>query len=161
MPSHSATLIRPKFDGLPLPEHSKRCGPIFFELRGRSSSLSDAGVASSPLASMRPRALVTAAAAAGISVRMYASSFGVISLLGSSIERSVIEPGVETHAADLLRRTAAACDAVAEERQRAEQLTGGPAGDARHIGGEPGEDFARIDQRRRACGGQGAEDLAA
>ncbi|MNC94798.1 hypothetical protein D3C83_117510 [compost metagenome] len=71
MPSHSATLIKPKFDGLPLPEHSKRCGPMFFDCFAKSSSFSAAGCAISPPASSVHGPFATAAAAAaGISVRM-------------------------------------------------------------------------------------------
>ena len=37
-PSHSATLINPKFAGLLLPEHSSRCAPIARAARDTSSS---------------------------------------------------------------------------------------------------------------------------
>ena len=69
MPSHSATLIKPKLRLLPFPEHSKRCGPIGFERPVRSSSFSTVGVASKPLASS-VHGPWWFAAAAGISVRM-------------------------------------------------------------------------------------------
>jgi hypothetical protein len=100
------------------------------------------------------------AAADGISVRIYASSFGVISLLGSSSDRSVSSrassPTPSYFDTELLGH-----HPVPEQRQGAEQFSRRSAGDAGDIGREPGEDFARFDEHRRARGGKCSENLAA
>ena len=85
---------------------------------------------------------------------MYASSFGVISLSGSSSDRSVTSRASRPDAV-VLDAELPWHHAVPEQRQGAEQFAGRAARDARHIGREPGEDFARFDQawrRRRRPG---------
>ena len=53
-PSHSATLIKPKFAGLLLPEHSNRCAPIGRADFSSSSTVSDPSARSRPDVLMLP-----------------------------------------------------------------------------------------------------------
>ena len=160
MPSHSATLIKPKFEGLPLPEHSNRCGPIFLELRIRSSSLRTPALATQvrridgPWAGdgrCRRRNL-----RANVGERVRRDQ-----LVGFEDREVGNQPGIETRAADLFSERLD-LRTIAEERQCAEQFACRPAGDAGDIRGHPGQHFAGFHQRggaRRPPGWRGFRDV--
>ena len=143
MPSHSATLINPKCRLLPLPEHSNRCGPIFFECGVRSSRCNTAGVASKAARLEGPRSLVIRGRRGnlGADIRELVRRDQFVGLEQRQVG---VQARIESDAV-VLDAEQPGLRPVAEERQRAEQFTRRRGG-ARHVSCQAGQNFAGFHQ---------------